>query len=256
MNIIKPLPMISMRAATQIRNAILKGSLPPGSHIHQEKFAEKLGVSREPIRKALVQLEKEGLVNIVGRSALVVPIDSQFMTDIYGFREVIEGYVAARVAARKDFDPSTLRSIVARGCESVRTRSVGQLIELDQAFHNELYRASENKVVVEVMATQWSHIYRAMMMDLSMDSFRKQSWDEHRGIVEAISKRQVSRARMLASAHIRAALSRKEARSRTQLAAHPETAKDGRGPGNVIVVRRAERAALSGNGRVTSEVTA
>ena len=216
MHIIRPSPMISKRAAAEIRTAILNGSVPPGSHIHQEKFAAMLGVSREPVRKAVVQLEKEGLVNIVGRSALVAPIDPEFMIGIYGFREVIEGYIAATVAARKDFDPTTLRSILARGCQSVKTRSVGRLIELDQAFHNELYCASENKVVVEVMATQWSHIYRAMMTDLSMDSFRKQTWDEHRGIVDAISRRQVCRARMLASAHIRAALGRKEARSQTQ----------------------------------------
>jgi DNA-binding GntR family transcriptional regulator len=209
-------PTISRRAAVEIRTAILNGSLPPGSPIHQEKLAAKLGVSREPVRKALVLLEQEGLVNIVGRSAIVTSIDDHFITNIYGFREVVEGYVAAMVAARKDFDPTRLRGILASGCKSVGAGSVDRLIELDQAFHNELYRASENRVVIEVMETQWNHIYRAMMMDLSMDSFRKHSWDEHAGIFDAILRRQVSRARTLASAHIRAALARKEARLKAQ----------------------------------------
>jgi DNA-binding GntR family transcriptional regulator len=212
MDILTPLPMISERAATEIRTAILNGSLPPGSRIQQERFAAKLGISREPIRKALVLLEQEGLVNIVGRSAVVVSVDQEFIADIYGFREVLEGYVAARVAARKDFNPRTLREILAAGRQSVESGSVKRLIELDQAFHIELYRACKNRVVMKVMEREWSHIYRAMMMDLSMDSFRVQSWDEHAGILDAISRQQVSRARNLASAHIRAALDRKEAR--------------------------------------------
>jgi len=204
--------MISERAAGEIRTAILDGSLPPGSPIHQERFAARLGISREPIRKALILLEQEGLVNIVGRSAVVVSVDQEFLDDIYGFREVLEGYVAARIAARTDFDPTALREILAAGRQSVESGSVERLIELDQAFHLELYRACENRVVMKVMEREWSHIYRAMMMDLSMDSFREQSWNEHADILDAITRREVSRARTLASEHIRAALDRKEAR--------------------------------------------
>lgn len=211
MNILTPIPMISERAAGEIRTAILDGSLPPGSRIHQQRFAAKLGISREPIRKALVLLEQEGLVNIVGRSAVVVPVDQDFIADIYGFREVLEGYVAARIAAQNDFEPTALREIVAAGRQSGEDGSVERLIELDQAFHVELYRACKNRVVMKVMEKEWSHIYRAMMTDQSMDSFRAQAWDEHAGILDAIVRRQVSRARTLASAHIRAALDRKEA---------------------------------------------
>ncbi|HWO33340.1 MAG TPA: GntR family transcriptional regulator, partial [Candidatus Acidoferrum sp.] len=108
-------PAISKRVAIEIRRAILDGSLPPESPIHQEKLAAKLGVSREPVRKALVLLEQEGLVNIVGRSAMVTLVDDQFIAEIYGFREVVEGYVAAMVAARKDYDPTKLRAILASG---------------------------------------------------------------------------------------------------------------------------------------------
>ena len=209
-------PTISKRVAVEIRGAILDGSLPPESPIHQEKLAVKLGVSREPVRKALVLLEQEGLVNIVGRSAIVTPVDDQFITEIYGFREVVEGYVAAMVAARTDFDPARLREILAKGYKSVGAKSVERSIELDQAFHKELYHASENRVVIEFMETQWNHIRRAMVTDLSRDSFQKQSWDEHAGIFDAILNREVSRARTLASAHIRAALARKVAHSKTR----------------------------------------
>src|ERR1700680_3857025 len=98
-------PTISKRVAIEIRTAILDGSLPPDSPIHQEKLAAKLGVSREPVRKALVLLEQEGLVNIVGRSAMVTPVDDQFIAEIYGFREVVERYVACLVGGARGYDP-------------------------------------------------------------------------------------------------------------------------------------------------------
>jgi DNA-binding GntR family transcriptional regulator len=50
MRALTPVPPISKRAAAEIRTAILNGSLPPGSRIHQEKLAARLGVSREPVR--------------------------------------------------------------------------------------------------------------------------------------------------------------------------------------------------------------
>ncbi|MFI5095878.1 MAG: GntR family transcriptional regulator [Candidatus Acidiferrales bacterium] len=212
MKVLTRIPMISERVIVEIRGAILEGALLSGSRIYQEKIASTLGVSREPIRKALLRLETEGLVKVVNGGAIVAPIDHFMIVEIYEFREFIEGYVAAKVAERKDFDPTTLQRILNKGRESVAARSVDRLIELDQAFHRELYRASENRVVMDVMGKQWSHIYRAMKMDLSMDSFRKQSWNEHAGIVAAILKGQVSLAKTLASAHIRAALNRKQTR--------------------------------------------
>jgi DNA-binding GntR family transcriptional regulator len=203
MNPISPQPMFSSRAAEEIREAILNGNLPPGSRIRQEELAARLGVSREPIRQALAVLEREGLVTNVNRGAIVAPYDIKMIEEIYEFRQAIESSIAGKVAARKDFDPLKLREIVMLGRKAVQDGLMDRLIDLDLDFHSELYRASQNRVVADVMQTQWGHIRRAMRMTLTIQNYRKQVWDEHEAILEAIVHGKVARARTLAAAHTR-----------------------------------------------------
>jgi DNA-binding GntR family transcriptional regulator len=203
-------PMMSQLAVTAIRRAILNGSLAPESRIRQEELAATLGVSREPVRQALLLLKTERLVCVRNGSVIVAPLDQRLIADVYELREVIEGYVAYKVAERQDFDAKTLGEICKEGRNSVATSPTEKLIELDQAFHDELYRACGNQVVIELMQTQWSHISRALRAAVSPKSFRKQSWDEHAAIVAAIVKHQKVHARSLAAAHMRSALQRKQ----------------------------------------------
>src|ERR1700722_10692351 len=104
MKVIPSEPVASVRAAAEIRNAILDGSLPPGARVGQEGLAAMLGVSRAPIRQALVILEQEKLVhNSAHRRAVIAPVDPSLIGEIYDFREVIDAY-AAGMAAKSDFD--------------------------------------------------------------------------------------------------------------------------------------------------------
>lgn len=206
MNLIAPQPIITSRAADEIRAAILDGSLAPGARVRQEELAAKLGISREPVRKALLVLEHEGLVsNIVNRGAVVTPVDPAFINEIYEFREAVESYVAAIIARRSDFNAKPLHRIIAQGRNAVRAGVLHRLIDLDWAFHDALYRASGNRVAVEVMHTQWTHIRRAMMMTLKARDYRNRVWDEHEAILEAIVERNVAQAQQLAAAHLREA---------------------------------------------------
>lgn len=199
-------PVISEVATAEIRAAILEGTLVPGSRIRQEELAARLGVSRAPIRQALLVLEREGLVQIERwRGAIVAPLDPEFITDIYEFRGAVDAYVAGTLAARGEFDPAPLRQIVAEGRGAVHTEDLPRLIELDLRFHTGLYEAVGNRVLVHVMRAQWSHIRRVMAATLTISGYPRQVWDEHAAILEAIARRQVSRARTLASAHTSAA---------------------------------------------------
>jgi DNA-binding GntR family transcriptional regulator len=103
-------------AAKQIRNAILEGRLTPGSRIDQDELAAQLGVSRLPIRQALLTLSREGLVSMEHRrGAAVTPVDTRFIEDLYDFRAAVDAQVAATLARRRDFDPRALLAIVAEG---------------------------------------------------------------------------------------------------------------------------------------------
>ena len=205
----KPLAVRSImpvRAADEIRGAILSGALLPGTRIKQEEFAARLCVSREPVRKALLLLQREGLVSIEpGRTATVASLDRRLIADVYEFREVIDGLVAATVAKLSAPDLTHLDEIVARGREAVRLRNLQRLIDLDIAFHSALYEAANNRVVIEVMRDQWNHIRRVMAMVLGETSYRNRIWDEHTAILQAIRSGSPRRARMIAAHHTRAA---------------------------------------------------
>jgi DNA-binding GntR family transcriptional regulator len=198
--------VMPVRAADEIRGAILSGALLPGARIKQEELAARLGVSREPVRQALLLLQREGLVSTApGRTATVASLDRRFITDVYEFREVLEGLVAATVAKLSAPDLTRLDEIVARGREAVRARNLPRLIELDIAFHTALYEAANNRVLIEVMRDQWNHIRRVMAMVLGETGYRNRAWDEHAAILRAIRSGQPRSARAVAAHHTRAA---------------------------------------------------
>ena len=203
-------------AAKQIRTAILQGRLAPGSRIAQNELAAKLGVSRLPIRQALLMLEREGLVHIDHhRGATVAPIDLKFIADLFAFRAVVDGQVAASLAARKDFDGTFLRQLAAEGQKAVKRGQLTQ--EASMNFHMSMYRALDNRVLTSAMEPLLGHVRRVesiahtegpacMADDHSEDGSGHQPtaerWDEHSQIVDAIEQHQVGRARRLARTHV------------------------------------------------------
>jgi DNA-binding GntR family transcriptional regulator len=201
-----PVEILRARVANEIRTAILRGDLAPGSRVKQERLAAELGVSREPVRQALLQLQREGLVHAQpNRSAQVAPLDRQFIADLYAFREAVETTVVATLARAPQFDVTPLQALIARGRTAVREGDLPALIDLDMCFHTTLYEAAGNHVIVEVMRGQWSHIRRVMAMVLDRAIYRQKVWDEHQAILKAIHARRVSSAKAAAGVHVRGA---------------------------------------------------
>jgi DNA-binding GntR family transcriptional regulator len=201
-----PVEVLRARVAQEIRMAILRGDLSPGSLVKQEDLASQLGVSREPVRQALLLLQREGLVHAQpNRRAIVAPVDHQLISDVYGFREAVETMVVETLARLPGFDVAPLRDVIGRGRAAVRHGDLPALIHLDMSFHTSLYEAAGNQVIVEVMRGQWSHMRRVMAMVLGRAAYRQKVWDEHEAIVQAIQAGRVAAASAAAGRHIRAA---------------------------------------------------
>jgi DNA-binding GntR family transcriptional regulator len=199
-------PGLCELVTSEIRTAILDGTLAPGSRIKQEALAAELRVSRAPIRHALMVLKREGFVQTRRhRQMIVAPLDPAFISDIYDLREAIEGYAAERLAERASFDPAPMWQIVADGQRAVASGDLGRIIEMDLMFHMGLYAALNNRPLASVMDAQWWHFRRAMAATLSVSGYRKQVWSEHAAILTAITEGDPERARALSVAHTRAA---------------------------------------------------
>ena len=201
-----PIEILRARVAGEIRAAILRGDLPPGSRVKQEDLAGKLGVSREPVRQALLLLQREGLVQAEpNRGALVAPLDRERISDVYGLREAVETTVVATLARRPAFDIEPFRRIIERGRAAAQKRDLPALIDLDMSFHIGLYEADGNRVMIDLLRAQWTHMRRLMSMVLDEGSYRDEIWDEHEEIVMAIKARKVVHASALTGRHIREA---------------------------------------------------
>jgi len=201
-----PTEVLRERVAQEVRTAILRGDLQPGSPVKEDDLAAQLGVPRQPVRHALQLLEREGLVHFQpNRTARVAPLDRRVIADVYVFREALETSTVVMLARRPKFDAKPFRQIIARGRAAVRQRDYTALIDLDMSFHTGLYEAAGNRVVIDVMRSQWSHIRRGLGMVLDQAAYRLKIWEEHEGIVNAIAARKVALAAAAAGHHIRAA---------------------------------------------------
>lgn len=195
------------KATKELRKAILSGALPPGSRLLQEELATQLGVSRMPIRQALAALQSEGLVKIdPWRGTIVATLERDAIHDMYTFRSILERHVAAALARRTDFDPMFLHGVIAMGREALAQGQLAALIDLDLRFHTHLYEAFGNRMLLDVMRGQWTHIRRVMAVTLTVDGYRNRVWDEHAAILKAIEDHHSEEAGALAEGHATAAL--------------------------------------------------
>jgi DNA-binding GntR family transcriptional regulator len=210
MKTLKRAPVVS-DAADEIRTAILDGKLLPGSRIAQDQLAAQLGVSRLPIRQALLVLEGEGLVLLDhNRGASVAPLDIKFISDVFDFRAVVDSQVAATLAARNNFDSSWLLSLVEEGLTCAKKGELRQ--DLSLRFHTGLYEAIGNSVLITLMEPLLSHVRRVIKLWASVTSPERHAdpilrshvlmWEEHAAIMDAIARHRVGLARALARVHV------------------------------------------------------
>lgn len=137
-------------AAEEIRNRILSGDYAPGFQLRQDGLAGDLGMSRIPIREALVQLESEGLLKILPhRGAIVVQLTADEIEELFNMRLLLEPFLFKRSApllTNEDF--KALHEIQGRYAKSMGTLDIDVWNELNTEFHLTLYRHARSPRIV------------------------------------------------------------------------------------------------------------
>jgi DNA-binding GntR family transcriptional regulator len=192
------------QALSQLRNGIVVGSLQPGSLHSEQTIAEKLGLSRTPIREALLQLANEGLVQFVpNRGVRVTPLNGEHLAYVLQFRAAIEGCGASRMAASRD-----PKGIARLDGELKRQRAIIKAgdrlvwVEANMDFHMVLAESSENVLMMEAFVPLASHTKRLGYRMNHRAQRMRESLDEHSAIVDAIRRGDVDRARTMAEEHL------------------------------------------------------
>jgi DNA-binding GntR family transcriptional regulator len=187
-----------------IRDDILHGRLPANSRLKASALAQAYGTSTNPVREALQQLRGEGFVVITpNRGARVMPIDDQFVRDIYEMEMLIEPYLTRwYVDIATDDDIALLEDIQAQ-IEALNFADSTAFSELDTRFHRTFYQKHYNRHAVDVW---WKHrdILSALSRGIPVARWRGEAIiREHRELIACVKRHDATGAAEIVAAHVR-----------------------------------------------------
>jgi DNA-binding GntR family transcriptional regulator len=193
----------------QILERIVDGTLPAGYALREGELAARFGVSKTPLRDALVRLQADGLVSIPPyRSAVVVGYSRQDLREIYEVRELLEGACAREAALRISADDLAELSAVMRdsaayvGDGRVMDGREEDLAVLIDRFDTIMYRQSHNQRINEMVGNIRIHILRIGRLTTRIPGRMVKSVGEHQAIYEAIVQRDGAAAEAAMRRHI------------------------------------------------------
>jgi DNA-binding GntR family transcriptional regulator len=192
----------------KLAQLILDGELPVGSPLVERALADRLGVSRTPVREAIFRLEREGLVQVVeGRGAFVASYTIDDLIEIYQMREGLEP-VAARLScphlSDRDLEYHEKQLKRYRADPKLREQDPGDWRRLGRDFHNMFIYGCNNNRLIRVMESMRNQVelFRGLGRVLAPRDDMKTSIEEHWEILQAFKKRDAQRAENSVRLHL------------------------------------------------------
>ncbi|RKD31998.1 GntR family transcriptional regulator [Lacrimispora algidixylanolytica] len=187
-----------------LRQAILKGELAPGERLMEIQLADRLGVSRTPIREAIRKLELEGLVLMIPRKgAEVAKISEKSLRDVLEVRRSLEE-LAIELACQRML-PDAVDELEQRQEEfknAVLNGNPMEIAETDEAYHDVIYKGTCNDRLIQMINNLREQMYRYRLEYIKDKDKRQILLLEHDNILEAVKKRKVDEAKEAMREHI------------------------------------------------------
>ena len=186
-----------------IRDNIVRLALPPGSLISESELAAQLGLSRTPVREALIELSQDRLVVVAPQKrSMVAPIDEALVEEARFSRSVLECAVVELVCARADeADLRDLRENVRLQAFYRENNRIAPIMELDNRLHAQLFRIARMEDVYRMVARLAVHFDRVRTIALH-DIRDLAIIEDHDAIVEAIARRAPEEASAVMQRHL------------------------------------------------------
>ncbi|CDD64533.1 transcriptional regulator GntR family [Firmicutes bacterium CAG:882] len=187
-----------------LRHAILKGELEPGERLMEIALAQKLGVSRTPIREAIRKLELEGLVVMVPRKgAEVADITEKDLRDVLEVRTALEELsIELAMKNMNDDDCKQLTEANKLFAKDSEGDDLIKIAEADVAFHELIYMATGNKRLIQMINNLREQMYRYRLEYIKDKSTHARLVDEHNRIIDAMVKNDVAAAKAAIKLHV------------------------------------------------------
>ena len=182
MAVFAPIRMTSLRdqVVEQVRTAIIEGRLKPGDHIAEVKLTELLGVSRTPVREALILLEREGLVVAEpNRGSFVRAFGEEDVDAIFSMRAVLENFAAERVVGSlQAADFAALETLIAQQEDFIRAGDFKGVRSTDMAFHQTLVERAAHPLLTR----GWRELVAQIAALLYLRAEAIRDYDEGRAV--------------------------------------------------------------------------
>ena len=187
-----------------LRKAILRGELKPGERLMEIQLANKLGVSRTPIREAIRKLELEGLVLMIPRKgAEVAQITEKNMQDVLEVRKALEELSVQLACERITPEQVEEMKMAAEDFRKVlKSGDVTKIAEADVKFHDIIFAATNNQRLITLLNNLREQMYRFRVEYLKQKECYPQLLEEHDKLIALISGGNVEEACEIIGRHI------------------------------------------------------
>ena len=188
--------------ATEMRRLILDGTLQPGERLIEDRLAEQLGVSRNPVREAIRVLEAEGFLDVTARrGSFVATLSAQQAADLFEIRLALEP-LGARLAAGAESPPriARMKEILGHAQAEPQLHDLDTLAELHTELHSLIFEMTGNAYLTAIAIPmvkrgQW-------LLRQSSPLKTPEAWSEHHGMIAAIEAGDPDLAEVLARHHV------------------------------------------------------
>ena len=202
-------PMMESRPIREIayevlKHAIITGEIPAGERIVETDYAERLHISRTPLREALRKLERDGLVEYVLRRGVVVrAFTIADVEEIYTIRNALEMLtLPAIIRNATEEDVVSLKERLREMDEVMAHGDIETLSPMARAFHSQLTALCRQNRILRVIEGQDEFITRFSAMAIRQENRRSQAHEEHYKLVEYVEKRDLEHLEKLMRKHI------------------------------------------------------
>ncbi|WDR04522.1 GntR family transcriptional regulator [Devosia rhodophyticola] len=192
------------RAVTELKRKIMSNELAPGSNHLEGELAALLGLSRTPVREAMLMLEAHGLVEVRPRHGMrVLPISAADMEEIYQILTELESLAAYDLAARRPAieELAPMRQAVDDMEVALGSDDRVAWAEADNHFHEALVDLAGNRRLKSIVSTYSDQAHRARMITLHMRPKPSKSNEDHRALLKAIEAGDAETARQIHRNH-------------------------------------------------------
>ena len=187
-----------------LKDAIIKGDMPPEGRLIESRLAETLGISRTPVREAIHKLEREGYLRKLPRGGFsVLGLNRDDVEETFGIRSVLESY-AARLAAEKHrkADLKPLENKIKIYQKHLDCKDLDVLPDINTEFHDLLYTLSRSPKLIHMINNLRDQIYRYRQMILKDENLARMSNEDHKDMLELIRQRDAGGVERLVREHL------------------------------------------------------